>query len=144
MDRREKVAIAIVALATLLAGAFALIPPHGVFRDPISDTKKWAMVAIALVAIAAPIALAEGVSDRHFRRVMERVRASRAWEREAAYDGPEGRGLLFEAPGHRALVLHAVGGVGAPRVIETEWAVEVPVVEDAPAEEGARAADEAI
>lgn len=128
MDRGEKIAIAIVAAAALFAGGWWLIPQHGVFREPHSATKTFAIVAIAFTALAAPFAIGEGVSDRHFRRAAARVRGEAAWAREAPYTGPLGRGVAFEAPDRRVLVLHPVGGLGAPRVVEEPREPDAPVV----------------
>lgn len=116
----ETAAMAIVAACALLAGGLALIPPHGVFREPSSATKTLAIVAIALVALAAPLAIADGLAQRRFAQAAARVRAERAWERETRYEGPEGRGLRFEAAGGEAvLLLEPVGGLGSPRLVRT-------------------------
>lgn len=124
MEAREKAAIAIVAACALVAGGLALIPPHGVTRDPVSDTKKFAIGAIALTALAGAFAIAEAISERHFRREAERLRAERAWLAIEDHDGPEGRGLRFEEQGRRVLLLHPIGGLGAPRVIDQPHGLE--------------------
>lgn len=116
--RGEGIAIAVVATAALLAGGFAVIPPFGLLRDPVSPTKVFALVAIALTAVAAPFAIAEGWSDRRFRKARAQLEAQGGWAGIAPYDGGLGRGLLFSSDTRRLLLLEPRGGVGAPRVVE--------------------------
>ena len=144
MEKGEGLAVAVVAACALLAGGSMLIPQHGIFREPHSLTKTFAILSVALRALAAPFAIAEGRSDRRFRLLRRRIEEERAWARVAAYEGPFGRGVEFLDEGRRVLLLHPVGGLGAPFVVEEALAApaaapegfELPVLAEPP--EGAR------
>ncbi|HEX2022737.1 MAG TPA: hypothetical protein VHH36_08480 [Candidatus Thermoplasmatota archaeon] len=54
MASGEAWAAGIVAAAALLAGGFALLPPHGVFKDPMGADDTLLAVAAALIALPLP------------------------------------------------------------------------------------------
>lgn len=83
-----------------------------------NGAKLAAIGALLLVAIALPLAIAEGRSMRRFRQVEARLRAERPDDLVTPYEGPEGRGVRFEGPGGVLLLLHPPGGLGAPRVVD--------------------------
>ena len=130
-DRGEGLAVAVVAAATLLAGGLALIPPFGLMRDPQSATKVFALIAIALTALAAPFAFAEGWSDRRFRRARHEIEARGGWTRIAPYAGGLGRGVEFVSETQRLVLIEPLGGIGAPRLVE-EVVVAPEPLGDAP------------
>lgn len=140
-DRSEAIAVAVVVAAFLLAGGFALVPPHGLFREPHSPTKALALAAVALTALAAPLAFAEATADRRFLKEERRLRAARAWGAVAPYDGPDGSGLVFEAPDARVLLLRPEGGLGLPVVVEAPLPAPQPPEPEAPPADGREGGD---
>lgn len=100
------------------------------FQPPMSATKILAVIAAALVFLALPFGIAEWASERRFRREERRLREERPGAEVRAYEGEEGHGVLFVDAGGRTLLLHPVGGIGAPRRIELP--PEPPLAEPAP------------
>jgi hypothetical protein len=84
----------------------------------INPPKALAFAALGLILLVAlPLAIADGVSSARFRRAERDLRDARPHAAVARYEGPEGRGLLFDAPEGRTLLLRPAGGLGRPRVV---------------------------
>ena len=88
------------------------------FQPPITPTKVLFVVAAVLMLSAVPLALAEWRAERRFVRMEREMRAARPADAVTQYEGPEGRGFLFDGPDGRTLLLEPAGGVGEPRVVE--------------------------
>lgn len=89
-----------------------------VFRPPITPTKMLFAAAVILIATAVPLAVAEWIAERRFVRKEREMRAARPADAVTAYEGPEGRGFLFDGPDGRMLLLEPAAGIGRPRVVE--------------------------
>lgn len=88
------------------------------FSDPVTGTKVLMMASAAIIALALPLALADWRAERRYKRAVEQMRARRWLSSHEPYAGPEGTGALFAGPEGRVLVLRALGGLGAPRIVE--------------------------
>lgn len=97
------------------------------FQPPITPTKVLFVVAALMMLAAIPLATAEWMAERRFVRAEREMRAARPADAVTHYEGPEGRGYLFDGPSGRALLLEPAAGVGEPRVVELP-----PVPADAP------------
>lgn len=90
--------------------------------------KGLAFFALGVVFLLAfPLAIVDGVSSARFRRAERELREARPADAVHPYEGPEGRGLIFDGPDGRALLLRAPGGLGAPRLLALPAAEPVAV-----------------
>lgn len=130
MEAGERRARAIARWATVLAVAFWLhhtLKARGglyrnsidmAFSEPTTATKVLMMAGGALVLVALPLALADWRAERRYKRAVEQMRVRRFLSSYEPYQGQEGSGTLFVGPEGRVLVLRALGGLGAPRILE--------------------------
>lgn len=100
------------------------------FRAPYTPTKYLLMLAMLLPFLALPFGIVEWRAERRYLRQERALRAARPGDAVTAYDGPEGRGVLFDGPSGRTLLLEPAGGWGEPRL------VELPPVPPSPPENG--------
>lgn len=84
---------------------------------PITPTKVLIVVTALVVLSALPLAILEWTSERAYLKVEREMRAARVADAVSRYEGPEGRGYLFDGAQGRALLLEPAGGIGAPRVV---------------------------
>ena len=100
----------------------------------INPPKALAFTALGLIVLVAfPLAILDGVSSARFRRAERDLRETRPDATVSPYEGPEGRGLAFDAPSARVLLLRPPGGIGRPRVLALPpVAAEAPAPDDAP------------
>ncbi|HET6403353.1 MAG TPA: hypothetical protein VFH78_01795 [Candidatus Thermoplasmatota archaeon] len=112
------IAITIAFERAYAADGFLKNSVDSAIRPPITPTKILFVVAALLVFTSVPFALAEWRAERRFVRMERELRAARPGDAVTAYEGPEGRGFLFDGPGGRTLLLEPTAGVGEPRVVE--------------------------
>lgn len=130
-----------VGLAYLLRTSvdFALDTYRAATYIGVNAPKALAVAALAIVVLLAlPLAIADAVSSTLFRRAERELRDARPHAQVGPYEGPEGRGLAFDAPEGRTLLLAPPGGLGAPRTRTLP-----PVAPPAPPAEPAPATGEA-
>lgn len=108
-----------VAVARLYgAGGFLRDSVDTLVRPPFSATKALFYVAALLILVALPLGVLEWRAERRFLRRERELRASRPADAVTRYEGPEGRGFLFDGPQGRTLLLEPAGGLGEPRLVE--------------------------
>lgn len=120
------------------AGGFLKDSLDHAFDPPHTPTKTLFMVAATAIFLALPIAIAEWASTSRFRRRERELRETRPADDVNPYEGPEGRGLLFDGPDGRLLLAEPRGGIGAPVEIPMP---PLPPPEPAPVAEAPPAAD---
>lgn len=106
------------------------------FRPPITPTKVLIVITAALVFAMLPVGIAEWRSERAYVRAEQEMRAARPGDAVTRYEGPEGRGFLFDGPAGRTLLLEPAGGIGQPRTLELPPIPELPAELPAPAANG--------
>lgn len=129
------VLVTILVVRLYGAGGFLTDTVNTVTRPPITPTKILFYVSAALIALALPLAIGEWLAERRFVKAERALRAERPADDVTAYEGPEGRGFLFDGPQGRLLLLEPTGGIGRPTTIE------LPPVPPAPEEPAAIAGD---
>ena len=135
------IAITIAFERLYAADGFLRNSVDSAIRPPITPTKILFVVAAIFVVTSIPLALAEWRSERRFLRVEREMRAARPADAVTHYEGPEGRGSLFDGPDGRTLLLEPRAGVGEPRVVELPPVPPEPVSpEPAPPSADERAA----
>lgn len=112
-------------------GGFLKDTIDSVTRPPITPTKILFYVAAVLILVALPLAIAEGWSERRYLRLEREMRATRPADAVTRYEGPDGRGFLFDGPQGRTLLLEPSGGIGAPTVVELPPVPAEPPIDDA-------------
>lgn len=112
------VAITIAFERLYAANGFLRNSIDSAITPPITPTKILFVVAALLMLTSVPIALAEWAAERRFVRLEREMRAARPADAVTEYEGPEGRGYLFDGPAGRTLLLEPAAGVGEPRVVE--------------------------
>lgn len=100
------------------AGGFLKDSLDIAFGDPTTPTKVLILVAAGITLVALPFGILEWRSDRRFLRVEREMRVARPFDQVSRYEGPEGRGFLFEGAEARTLLIEPTGGIGEPRVVE--------------------------
>ena len=112
------IAITILFERIYAADGFLKNSVDSAIRPPITPTKILFVVAAIFVVASIPFALAEWRSERRFLRMEREMRAARPGDAITRYEGPEGRGYLFDGSSGRTLLLEPPAGVGEPRVVE--------------------------
>lgn len=112
-------------------GGFLKDTLDSVTRPPITPTKILFYVAALLILVALPLAIAEWASERRYVRAEREMRAARPAAAVTRYEGPDGRGFLFDGPEGRALLLEPRGGIGAPTVVDLPPVPAEPLADDA-------------
>lgn len=112
------IALTILFERTYASDGFLRNSVDSAIRPPITPTKILFVVAALAVFTALPLAIAEWRAERRFVKLERAMRAERPGDAVTSYEGPDGRGYLFDGPNGRTLVLEPAGGVGEPRVVE--------------------------
>jgi hypothetical protein len=131
--------LVVLALVALTYGLVGWLDARGV--HPAKTLGRLGIGIAVLAALLSPLAWVESWTERRFARAEAALRASRPEARVEPFEDGEERGLRFEMPHERLVLLRPARGLGSPVLVKDDGGrVTLRRPEDAPPpppEEGA-------
>lgn len=104
-----------VGLMLLLAASVPILQTQGI--HPSRTLSGIAVLLVLMAGAASLLVWAERRTERRFAHLEAQLRATRPDHVAGPYVGAEGRGVAFDGPGGRIVLLWPPGHVGEPRIM---------------------------